>query len=427
MTVNDSLDMPVCYADSQEKLGEVLKCLATEPLIGVDTEFVRIETLYPLVALVQLYDGKRVYLVDVISLDMKQRDAFWKAFVASDARFVFFSMREDLEVIYHCSGSLPKHIDDLQMMLPYVGETRKLGLAAIIKLLLGVEILKDQTTSIWMTRPLNSQQIRYAALDVYYLLDMYRILKERIDANGHSRYYDQDVMVMVIRTLHPADPDKAYLKHADSSMSVRQMARLRELVRYRRRKGEEENIALSRIIPGAALPKLVKTRMHDGRSLVIAGMHPKAVKLYGHDILDILYSSHLDEDGIFTGSLIPNSEYSKFGNMLIEDIRAFCDSRGIHRDAGVSRRETSDLCLWLGCDMREQLETPPVLYSPWKTEFLEKILRDSQEFGDSDLSFLHVDVGRYARTESAPQGAGDAPDKTASAAGDGSINSGDAG
>ena len=151
--------------DNAEKMQLVLASLASSSKIAIDTEFVRISTLHPIVALVQLNDGVNTFLVDPIILPPEQMELFWNHLTESETLLIFFAMHEDLDLIKFYSGRLPKRVVDLQWMAGFMGLSPKLGLASLVEKILGITILKDQTTSIWMQRPLTPDQLRYGAVD----------------------------------------------------------------------------------------------------------------------------------------------------------------------------------------------------------------------------------------------------------------------
>ena len=55
------------WVDSDEKLNHMLSALSDKYLLAVDTEFIRTNTFYPKIALIQISDGTQCFLVDVLA------------------------------------------------------------------------------------------------------------------------------------------------------------------------------------------------------------------------------------------------------------------------------------------------------------------------------------------------------------------------
>jgi len=96
---------------------------------------------------------------------------------------VFHAAGEDIGVLSYFCQIKPTsftQIFDTQVAAAFLNLDLNIGYAKLVKLLLDIEINKDQTTTNWLIRPLNDEQINYAILDVYYLYKLYLILKKEL-------------------------------------------------------------------------------------------------------------------------------------------------------------------------------------------------------------------------------------------------------
>jgi ribonuclease D len=384
-----NVDVPTCYVDCSDKLPEVLKILKERDFLAVDTEFVKIDTLYPLPALVQLYDGESFYLVDVVTLSSEDRNTFWSAFISSDAVFVFFSMHEDLDLIYYCSGSVPKKIEDLQVMLSFIGLSKRAGLADTVERYIGTELIKDQTLSTWMNRPLTDEQIRYAAMDVYYLLDIFRIMKDELTAKGNFELYRQEMNYMIRSFFCPYDPKTEYLKYAKGDLTTVQMARLKELVAFRHDTAEKLNVPLQQVIRKEILLNLCKNRVREPNGLSKAGMAWPAIKRYGAQVIKILNNSHIDTSEIITVPVVIAPLYQQISEQFKEAENNFCVSRGIQEHELASKKNRTELFTWLSCSDKKNFYTPAILNSPWRMNLLYDIMKTYRDqISPEDLKLI---------------------------------------
>ncbi len=366
------------YIDDEKKLQPLLDAFKSRDFFGIDTEFVKLDTLFPILALVQLYDGENIYLVDIVTLSQSGKDLFWQGMIASKATFIFFSMHEDLEVINLSAGTLPKNIEDLQLMLPFFGNTSRIGLASVIKQFLDITILKDQTTSVWLNRPLSTDQIRYASLDVFYLIDLYKIFRQKLVALGNEIYYRQDIELQVGKILQPFEHERTYTKFIEPNMTLEQRARLRALVNYRYDTAVSKNVPINRILPNHLLSVLATKRTRNLAALNSYGVHYQSVKKYGADLLNIINNTDLELGDVFTGDTSRKSVMIEIGLQVESELQKFCSDHGIDKVAWGSKNLIKDLVTWLSCENRQGLFYPLILMSPWRSQVIINILEKQQ-------------------------------------------------
>ena len=110
-------DADVTWVREQEGLADVIEALATCGRVALDTEFIKRDTYYPRLALVQLNTGDHIYLLDAPRL---QLDDFWQALTEVDVA-IWHACGEDLGIFYLLSGCPPlTNIFDTQIALSYL-------------------------------------------------------------------------------------------------------------------------------------------------------------------------------------------------------------------------------------------------------------------------------------------------------------------
>jgi len=57
------------WINNNNELKSLCDQLAGSRLIALDTEFIRTDTYYPKIALIQLSDGENIWLIDVLAID----------------------------------------------------------------------------------------------------------------------------------------------------------------------------------------------------------------------------------------------------------------------------------------------------------------------------------------------------------------------
>jgi ribonuclease D len=160
-------------------------------VVMVDTEFMRRSTFYPEVALVQLCfsagDGRRAlcgdipedmaFLIDPLMINDPTPLA--ALFSNPSVLKVLHSGSEDLEVFQRWLGVLPQPLFDTQRAAALLNLGFGLGYRALVQVVCGVDIPKDETRSDWLQRPLTESQCEYAGLDVTWLAPVWRELHAR--------------------------------------------------------------------------------------------------------------------------------------------------------------------------------------------------------------------------------------------------------
>lgn len=214
-------------------------------IIGLDTEFQRTSTFYPLPGLYQVVSGDRVYLIDPLCIDD------WQPLVDvledPGTTLIMHACGEDLELMAHHLNAVPTGIFDTQMAHAFVSTDFALSYTNLVREHLDEELGKPQTRSDWRRRPLSDAQIHYACEDVVHLPELHERLSEKLETLGRTDWF-QDVMNGHGR-YSPADPDRYYLGIRKAwRLSGADLAVLRSLTSWRERTAMSENVPRNRVV-----------------------------------------------------------------------------------------------------------------------------------------------------------------------------------
>lgn len=267
-------------------LNTFLSSLREDKNVSVDTEFTRTKTYYPILDLVQVCIDDTVYIVDPHALKLS---SFIKAFVNTKAKCLFFSAREDLEILSFeayklgLKKTLPEKCIDLQLMMAFLGLGYSKGLQASLEEELKILLPKDQTRSDWSLRPLTDEQIVYAANDVLYLDKLYQTLISKFKASDPrlTWFYEEMKNQKDNCTVIPV-PETAYLNAKGAGALGRaELTVLKFLCQKRMEFAQENDVAQNRIITGCALSPIARLKNLSNASLAKAGVKPGAIRQYG--------------------------------------------------------------------------------------------------------------------------------------------------
>src|SRR6185437_13078440 len=221
------------WIDHSAALQAWLAALPADAAIGLDTEFMRRDTFYPQLALLQLGWNGRHALIDPLAFDIGA--ALQPLLGAGPAITVMHSASEDLETLAPLLPDGPRVLFDTQIAAAFVGMGLGISYRALVAELTGVELDKGETRSDWMRRPLTASQCSYAALDVVYLKTLHEQLGERLQQRGRSAWHAEDCERLRQRGRRDGDPQPQRTLRGAADWSPARQALLRRLLLWRDR------------------------------------------------------------------------------------------------------------------------------------------------------------------------------------------------
>lgn len=257
------------------------------PYVAVDTEFMRVDTFYPIAALLQVGDGRCAYLIDPLLI------TDWTAFAGllenPSVVKVLHACSEDLEVLWRLTGSLPMPLFDTQLAAGYLNIGFSMGYSRLVQSVLNIELPKGETRSDWLQRPLSEMQVRYAAEDAQHLAELYEALLPKLSDQKRA-WVLEDGAELVANLQRETDPDEAYREVKQAwRLKPRQLAVLRVLAAWRERQARARNQPRNRVLREHSLWPLARTQPADLVSLArIDDMHPRTVRQDGETLLELI-------------------------------------------------------------------------------------------------------------------------------------------
>ena len=191
------------YIDSLEDLAFLNKELLAKPFVGVDTEFRRTRKDNMRLALLQINDGEEIYLIDTISIDKPKNQVSF--LFSEEVTKIFHSCKEDVEAIYSWTNQQMLNIFDTQLANSFLNGEYSISYQALVQEKLDIILEKKETRSNWLRRPLSDDQLKYASLDVEYLIFLYEEQREELIKAKKMVWLDQDIRRLVKLTFNPQD------------------------------------------------------------------------------------------------------------------------------------------------------------------------------------------------------------------------------
>ncbi|PWK92901.1 ribonuclease D [Fulvimonas soli] len=224
------------WIDRRAGLDAWLAGLPADAALGLDTEFMRRNTFYPQLALLQLGWNGGYALVDPLAFDIGQ-----SLHPLRESRtVVMHSASEDLEALAPLLPGGPHELFDTQIAAAFVGMGLGLSYRALVAELVGAELDKGETRSDWLQRPLTESQKIYATLDVVHLEPVHAQLRERLERRGRSAWHAEDCARLKARAgQRAADPQPQRAFRAAAEWPAEKQALLRRILLWRERSARE--------------------------------------------------------------------------------------------------------------------------------------------------------------------------------------------
>jgi len=268
----------VDYIETQVAFEEYCRSWLASPVIALDTEFVRTNTFYPKLGLLQIADENQCYLID--PLKITNWDCFVAVLLNPVREIVLHSGGEDLITLLMVLGQLPETFFDTQIASAYAGLGFSKSYQALVQEITGRNLPKDQTRSDWLKRPLSESQLKYAADDVCYLLPIFRELNARLGERNYIGFLKEDAKAQVENTKLCEQSkywELAYTGVSNSwRLNNRALACLQRLCAWRERQARKKDLPRSWIAKDSDL-LVIAQLVREQRNLNMRELHGCAV------------------------------------------------------------------------------------------------------------------------------------------------------
>ncbi|WP_201581615.1 ribonuclease D [Psychrobacter glacincola] len=340
----DSADeAAVTWVREQNGLAEVIDALATCGRVALDTEFIKRDTYYPRLALIQLNTGNHIYLLDAPQLQLTE---LWQALAKVDVA-IWHACGEDLGIFYLLSGCPPlTNIFDTQIALSYLTGQLQMGYQQALDDQLDMHIDKEQSQSDWLQRPLSDEQEQYAIDDVRFLPALYLSLEYALKKQGLYDYVWADCQLYAsdLYDAQHVEDNAMYLTMADYRYTSQQMAILQAVATWREELARSTNQPRTFVIKKQAVREIITERPSNMRELAHkTTMHRSMLRLYGEELLKVINQAKNLHPAEFPDCLLP--PYRSKNKVLSKAVQQAIDehARTIGVPASVLMRKK-----WLG-------------------------------------------------------------------------------
>jgi ribonuclease D len=237
---------------STPELIEACRRLADNDFVAVDTEFMREQTFWPRLCLIQIAGADDQFIVDPMHVDLDLAP-FFELMGNKNVVKVFHAARQDIEIIHYRAGLVPQPVFDTQVAAMVCGFGDSVSYVNLVKKITGRDLDKSSRFTDWSRRPLSRGQLEYALGDVTHLRDVYRSLATELDKTGRASWLDEEMAGLTAAETYILDPETAWQRLKLKVRNRRGLAVLIELAAWRERMAQAQDVPRNRVLRDEAI------------------------------------------------------------------------------------------------------------------------------------------------------------------------------
>ena len=238
-----------------EDLVPLVERLSKQPFVAVDTEFMRENTYWPDLCLIQIASSEEAAAIDP-KADIDLSPLLSLLVDNEEVLKVFHAGGQDLEIIHNLSGKVPHPLFDTQIAAMALGHGEQVGYSNLIESMLGHSIDKGARFTDWSRRPLDKRQIDYAIADVTHLATVFPKLLGRLKKTGRGGWLDEEMERLADPSSFAFAPEDAWKRLKLPSRNPAVLGRLKTLAGWRETEARAKNIPRGRIVKDDTLGEL---------------------------------------------------------------------------------------------------------------------------------------------------------------------------
>ncbi len=259
------------------------------PYLLIDTEFLREQTYYPKLCLIQIAGPEEAVIIDALAkgLDLEHLRP-----LLADQKIikVFHAGRQDLEIFLKLFGFVPTPLFDTQIAAMVCGFGEQVAFDTLVKRITGAHLDKVSRFTDWARRPLSRRQLDYALADVVHLRPVYQELAGSLQQRGRENWVEDEMQALTQPSLYVVEPERAWERIKVRSRDPRFLGRLKALAAWREGEAQERDLPRQRLLKDEQLQEIAAHNPSDAESLAHArGFSRQAAEgKFGQRILAVL-------------------------------------------------------------------------------------------------------------------------------------------
>jgi len=230
--------------------------LSQSPFVAVDTEFMRENTYWPELCLIQIANEEEAAAIDPLAEGIDLKPLLDLLVENRDVLKVFHAGGQDLEIVHNLTGKVPIPLFDTQIAAMALGYGEQVGYSSLIESMLGHSLDKGARFTDWSRRPLDKRQIDYAIADVTHLATIFPRMVDKLRKNGRGGWLDEEMERLADPSSFAFPPEDAWKRLKAPSRNPQVLGRLKALAGWRETEARNKNLPRGRIVKDETLGEL---------------------------------------------------------------------------------------------------------------------------------------------------------------------------
>jgi ribonuclease D len=252
-----------------QALSDLCQRLSRAEFVAVDTEFMRENTFWPELCLVQIADTEEAAAIDPMAPGIDLAPLLDLLVANEDVLKVFHAGGQDVEIVYNLTGKTPHPIFDTQIAMMAISQSEQIGYSNLVESWLGISVDKGARFTDWSRRPLDKRQIDYAIADVTHLATVFPRMVTKLKKTGRGAWLDEEMERLADPSSFAFPPEDAWKRLKLPGRNPQVLGRLKAVAAWRETEARQKNLPRGRIIKDDTLSEIVlhppKTQEDLGR------------------------------------------------------------------------------------------------------------------------------------------------------------------
>ena len=230
--------------------------LARHDFVAFDTEFMRENSYYPDLCLIQIGSPEEAAAIDPKAPGIDLTPLLDLLVENEDVLKVCHAGSQDLEIIYNLTGKVPHPMFDTQIAAMALGLGEQVGYSGLVESYTGERVDKGARFTDWARRRLDQRQLDYAITDVTHLVALFPKMLAQLRKRNRGDWLDEEMQRLTDTANYANDPDAAWTRMRLPSRKPEVLGRMKALAAWREREARGKNIPRGRIMKEETLADL---------------------------------------------------------------------------------------------------------------------------------------------------------------------------
>jgi ribonuclease D len=239
-----------------KELSALVSRMSAADFVAVDTEFMRENTYWPDLCLVQIATPEEAAAIDPKADGIDLKPLLDLLVENHDVLKVFHAGGQDLEIIHNLTRKEPNPLFDTQIAAMALGYGEQVGYSNLVESVLGHTLDKGARFTDWSRRPLDKRQIDYAIADVTHLAEIFPRLVKKLVKTGRGAWLDEEMERLADPSSFAFEAEDAWKRLKLPSRNPAVLGRLKALAGWRETEARSKNLPRGRIVKDDTLNEL---------------------------------------------------------------------------------------------------------------------------------------------------------------------------